>query len=238
MDTKNKYEIGTTISRKDKNAFKIFCTQNDLREGNTLRSLLVWLKQLNKKNQELFFEKYLSKTSYGRGDKTATFHVYFSSQQEVDEIQQMAREIQGRIRTIKLSYTTLLLSLIKWLQNLPEESLLAFRKKYYLPGLYNTLEAIKEQAKYQSSPEIDVAIKNFTEQIISSDNLNKANKDELTEMLSYLASQITKKENRRDKFVSKAILDTLNKKNIELGITSGLNTAWGILHPLLTQLFG
>lgn len=155
MAINEKFEIGTTVSRKDKKDFEMFCLRNDLRQGNTLRSLLVWIKQLNPNNQKLFFEKYLSKTHYGRGDKIATFHVYFSTQEELDEIQQMARELQGKLSTVKLSYTTLLVSLIKWLQNLSEESLLTFRKKYYLPGLKNTLEAIEEQAKYQSKLEID-----------------------------------------------------------------------------------
>ena len=153
--TTDKLVIATTVNRKDKADFKIFCTQNDLREGNTLRSLLVWLKQLSQENQKKFFTKYLSRTQYGRGDKTSTLHVYFSSQEELDEIQQMAREIQGRILSIKLSYTTLLISLIRWLQKLSKDSLLAFKKRYYLPGLNNTLESIEHQAQAEKKVTID-----------------------------------------------------------------------------------
>ena len=146
--------IATTVNRKDKTDFKRFCLDNDLREGNTLRSLLVWLKQLSKENQKKFFEKYISKTHYSRGDKTGTIHVYFSSQEEVDEVRQMARDVQGRILTIKLSYTTLLISLIHWLQKLSKDSLLAFKQRYYLPGLNNTLENIEWQAHTQKKVSI------------------------------------------------------------------------------------
>lgn len=150
-----KLNIATTVNRKDKADFKIFCTKNDLREGNTLRSLLVWLKQLSPTNKEKFFEKYLSKTNYGRKDKTATLHVYFSTRKELEEMRQMSREIQGQIVRMKLSYTTLLISLIKWLQNLSKESLLAFKKKYYLPGLHNTIGGIENQASFNRRVKIE-----------------------------------------------------------------------------------
>ncbi len=154
------YKISTTVAMKDKSAFKIFCIEKDLREGNTLRSLLVWFKELSNLNKVKFFKQYGIANKYTRKDKKKTLHVYFQTQKELDDINDMLIDFQATMKQhevrVKMSYTKLLVSLVSWFQNLSPRSLKAFKEKYYLSGVQNSIKAIEDRSSESEGTKINI----------------------------------------------------------------------------------
>ena len=139
--------ISATLKREDKTKFNAFCLEKDMRSGNTMRALIVWFKGLTWDSKKKFISKYLKENRIARDSNTTSTHVYLPNKKEKKAIVDTVRELNYELDDPNISFTTILLSLIKWFQELNETSLAGFIEKYYLPGTNNTLKAIEKSAK-------------------------------------------------------------------------------------------
>lgn len=101
-------------------------------------------------------------------------------------------------------------------------------------GNVQQIDVAMSQIKNSSNNELAEAFKNFTEAIINEKQLNKEDKNQLIEQVSFLASQCTAPKEARKPSIVKSVLS-----NVKDTVTTvvALNTLWDKLYPLIIQLF-
>jgi hypothetical protein len=101
-------------------------------------------------------------------------------------------------------------------------------------GKVKQIEVAMNHINNLGNEELASALKELTEKIISSSDLNINLKNEIIEQISFLSSQATIPKNKQQSSVIKAIINSI--KNT-ISVSAALITIWDKLEPLLNQVF-